>query len=325
MKWLLLILMVLSGIAIFQYRDEIREKIGGGTSTEKAPPKEVVDKGTGEGDEAPVDPGTKRTDRGTTKPSTNTIPKTSRPGTIAETDEAAKRYPMPQFKTLAEAVGNWKAIPSNAFPRQIVLNAPVKVVLEGGVGSSTWKAGSQAFALRADDNILTVGKTREAMRGGLRGQIPLDQTNFKDVLQVEFNNWKRNQEAIVMKQRARYREVLAQSKAQPASSNTPSRNEAGLLANEKELGKKPEQKSDGTVPVMIASLQRKDVTEIRPDIIEDWGPVIREVVNGKPYWTATVGYKTVSMFGEINTEAQALMRNGKVIQWLYTGSGETVP
>ena len=126
-----------------------------------------------------------------------------------------------------------------------------------------------------------------------------------------------------MKKRARHREVLAQAKVM--ASQTPSRNESGLLEYEKELGKKPVQNSDGTIPLMLASLKRKDVSEIRPDIIRNWGPVIREEVDGEAYWTATVEYETVSMFGEINTEAQALMRNGKVMQWIYTGSGESVP
>ena len=237
-----------------------------------------------------------------------------------EDDEIAKRYPMPKFKSIEQAVGNWQAIPSTAFPRQITVNVPVKVTLAGGVGSSTWKPGPNYYALRADGAMLTVGRSKEAP---VRGQIPIDQTNYKEVLTAEFDKWKRGQELIVEKKRARYRKVIAEARS--LESNPPSRNEAGLLAWEKEMGKKPAQAADGSVAIMLASLRNKDVSEITPDIIENWGPVIREVIDGEAYWTATVQYKTVSMFGEINTEAQALMRNGKVMRWQYTGSGESVP
>ena len=67
------------------------------------------------------------------------------------------------------------------------------------------------------------------------------------------------------------------------------------------------------------------VTEIKPDIIKSWGEVIRENIDGEEYWTIIVQYETVTMFGKFDTEAQARIRNGKVLKWVYTGSGEVVP
>ncbi len=321
MKWLLLILMVAAAGAIFYFRDEIRNKFVDSTTTEPGKQDQAGSTGKGTGDKTDPDPKLrtdKEPDGGKTKPAVKPVNPPNPPA--QELDEIAKRYPMPKFKSIEQAVGNWQAIPSTAFPRPITVNTTVKVVLAGGVGSSTWKPGPNYYALRADGPLLTVGRTKDAP---VRGQVSIDQTNYKEVLTKEFDKWKMNQELIVEKKRTRYRKVMAE--ARNIAANPPSRNEAGLLEWEKELGKKPVQNPDGTVPIMLASLSRKDVNEITPGIIEGWGPVIREVVDGEAYWTATVDYKTVSMFGELNTEAQALMRNGKVMRWQYTGSGESVP
>lgn len=307
--------------AIFYFRDEITGKFHEATGTDKAPTKEEV-VATGEEPVGSNRPSKSTTAGGATKnPGMKKPPETPvNPHLDPEDSEIAKRYPMPKFKSIDHAVGNWNAIPPSAFPRQITLKKPVKIVLAGGVGSATIPANSKVFALGARGGVVTVGRTNTA---SARGQVGINDTNFKEILSTEFNAWKKNQEQIVLNKRERYRNVMAQTKA--AKTSTPSRNESGQLANEKELGKKPAQNSDGSVPLMLASLKRKDVTEIKPDIISSWGPVIREEVDGEAYWTSTVGYITVSMFGELNTEAQALMRNEKVIRWIYTGSGDSVP
>lgn len=319
MKWLLLILMAAAAAAIFYYRDELRGKVDAGTSTgpSTAAPEVVASGASPSGSRPPSATGTSKNDpdigdRPPVKPD-------RRQPDAAGNDAVAMRYPMPTFKSIEEAVGNWNSIPPSAFPRQIKIAKPVQVVLPGGIGSTTLPANSTVFALAGRGGVLTVGKTNSA---SARGQIDIDATNYKQILGKEFDTWKQRQEEIVMKKRERYRSVLAQTRA---TNSTPSRNSAGMLEYEKELGKKPAQQSDGRVPLMLASLKRGDVNEIRPDIIRSWGPVIREVVDGEAYWTATVEYETVSMFGELNTEAQALMRNGKVLRWQYTGSGESVP
>ena len=323
MKWFFLILMAATAATIFYFRDEIRGKIDQSTSTGSSEAKEeVIASGDGAGDrkaessKAPA--GGDARSKTTTPPTKPVDPRADK--TEDPNDVAVKRYPMPQFKTIEQAVGDWNAIPPSAFPRQVTIKKPVKIVLPGGVGSSTARADSKMYALTARGATLTVGMTNTA---SARGQIGIDDTDFKQILGREFDAWKLRQRDIVNKKRARYRSIIAQTGA--ATSASPSRNSTGLLAYEKELGKKPEQLTDGSVPVMLASLKRKDVSEITPDIIQGWGPVIREEVDNKAYWTATVEYKTVSMFGELNTEAQALMLNGKVIKWIYTGSGESVP
>ena len=76
---------------------------------------------------------------------------------------------------------------------------------------------------------------------------------------------------------------------------------------------------------MVQSIRSGDVSEINLGEISHWGPVRYELVDRQPYWTGTVTYKTTSLFGTFDTEAMALMRNGKVVNWVYTGSLEEVP
>lgn len=90
-------------------------------------------------------------------------------------------------------------------------------------------------------------------------------------------------------------------------------------------GERPEQEEDGKVPVMLESMWKGEVTEVSPEIVKEWGPLVQEEIEGVPYWTATVSYSAMTLFGKIPAEAQALIRHGKVEKWIYTGSGEVVP
>ena len=49
------------------------------------------------------------------------------------------------------------------------------------------------------------------------------------------------------------------------------------------------------------------------------------MIQGKPGWAIKVSCNVKTVFGMQPTEAQALVLNGKVTGWYYTGSGEEVP
>jgi hypothetical protein len=78
-------------------------------------------------------------------------------------------------------------------------------------------------------------------------------------------------------------------------------------------------------PVMVASIQKRDVTEIQLSKIKSWGKARLQMWRGKPYWTATVTYPTTSLFGTFDTEGMAIIDGDRVVEWLYTGSGEEIP
>ena len=90
------------------------------------------------------------------------------------------------------------------------------------------------------------------------------------------------------------------------------------------LGPAPEKSGRGYA-AMLASIQRGEVKSINVSRIKGWGPARPQMWNSKPYWTATVTYPTTSLFGTFDTEGMAIISGNRVVEWLYTGSGEEIP
>ena len=90
------------------------------------------------------------------------------------------------------------------------------------------------------------------------------------------------------------------------------------------LGPKPPEQDD-TYPLLIESMNSGQVTEVTPAKIKLWGVAEAEMINADPYWTIPVFYDVRTMFGSMETEAKALVQNGKVVRWIYSGSLEEVP
>lgn len=251
-------------------------------------------------------------------------------------DPIEEKYPMPEFQPIEELVGNWRQIPPSAFPRKVTLKAKAKYIFAGGAGSSTAPAGAKTFAISlSGENLVITPNTQSKVRG----TISIDDTDYKEILGEEYEKYKQRKKKEVYARRVRAREIaeseveLAQetsstntSQSRPNQVTSISRIPKDQLSDyENEIGKMPEADNDGRVPIMVSSIRSGAVSEIRLNEISYWGPIRYEIVDNRAYWTATVNYKTTSLFGTFPTEAMALMRNGKVENWLYTGSLEEVP
>ncbi len=251
-------------------------------------------------------------------------------------DPIEEKYPMPEFQPIEQLVGNWKQIPPSAFPRKVTLKAKAKYIFAGGAGSSTAPAGAKSFAISlSGENLVITPNTQSKVRG----TISIDDTDYKEILGEEYEKYKQRKKKEVYARRVRAREIaeseveLAQetsstntSQSRPNQVTSISRIPKDQLSDyENEIGKMPEADNDGRVPIMVSSIRSGAVSEIRLNEISYWGPIRYEIVDNRAYWTATVNYKTTSLFGTFPTEAMALMRNGKVENWLYTGSLEEVP
>ena len=251
-------------------------------------------------------------------------------------DPIEEKYPMPEFQPIEQLVGNWKQIPPSAFPRKVTLKAKAKYIFAGGAGSSTAPAGAKTFAISlSGENLVITPNTQSKVRG----TISIDDTDYKEILGEEYEKYKQRKNKEVYARRVRAREI-AESEvelAQKTSSNNTSQSRPNQVTSisripkdqlsdyENEIGEMPEADNDGRVPIMVSSIRSGAVSEIRLNEISYWGPIRYEIVDNRAYWTATVNYKTTSLFGTFPTEAMALMRNGKVENWLYTGSLEEVP
>ena len=251
-------------------------------------------------------------------------------------DPIEEKYPMPEFQPIEQLVGNWKQIPPSAFPRKVTLKAKAKYIFAGGAGSSTAPAGAKTFAISLSGEKLVITPNTQSK---VRGTISIDDTDYKEILGEEYEKYKQRKKKEVYARRVRAREI-AESEvelAQETSSNNTSQSRPNQVTSiskipkdqlsdyENEIGEMPEADNDGRVPIMVSSIRSGAVSEIRLNEISYWGPIRYEIVDNRAYWTATVNYKTTSLFGTFPTEAMALMRNGKVENWLYTGSLEEVP
>ena len=88
---------------------------------------------------------------------------------------------------------------------------------------------------------------------------------------------------------------------------------------------KPVRNADGTYPVLVASMKSEQVTDITPKKIKMWGTPQLTTMEGRPTWVIDVNYDTIVFCGPLEARAQAHVRDGKVIRWVFPGSGELVP
>jgi len=321
-------MMAAAAVAIFIFREDIQGMFEDSTTTKKD--KEAQEEVIADGGSSGGSSGTTKTpDSGKTgsgKTGTGKTPKTpSGKSTMDENDPIAKRYPMPTM-TLEDAVDNWNNIPEKAFGRYVTIKAPVKMAIPNIPGDSTAKPGAKLMALGAKGGKLIVAASKTARA---QGMVDIDDTDFKEVLGKIFDDWKATKVAAVKKQRLRASKLLPSTPTIVATSTgsatSAKQDVTGLERYVAELGEIPKRNADGKIQLMIDSIKRGDVTEIKLSEISHWGPVAREKIDDEYYWTAAVEYETVSMFGTIPTEALALIKNGKVINWIYTGSEEDVP
>lgn len=233
--------------------------------------------------------------------------------------EIAAQYPLPVFKSLESIVENWKNVPENAFPKVVTLKKPVdlELIINGKVsGKSTLRVGQQAYPVVLDGETLTVSGAPGDVT--MKGAVPVDETNFKDQIRKTYEAWKTGQEGRVRKLR---KEEKQRRLAKAKEAAEPSENSAAAGAL---LGEEPSVNPDGSVPVMLQSIRSGQVKEIQLGAIDYWRWNGYEEIGGVGYWTGVVGYTAETMFGEINAEGKALIQNGRVVKWIYSGSEEEI-
>jgi len=239
-----------------------------------------------------------------------------------EDDELAKRYPMPEFKPIEELVGQWKAIPPSAFPRQVTLKETAKLSLTRGTGTSKVEAGSKVYALAGTpEGALVIAPRIDAI---MRGSVPMEATDFKDVLSSVYEDFKKRKRIEVEKLREAARREMRTTT--PVVATDGSGASADVMAT---IGPRPSQSEDHLIPAVVESMEERRRTKKNAEPPEGatlgWGKVHFREVDNQPYWAVGVRYKARTIFGEFPTEALALMRHGKVIKWVYAGTGEPLP
>lgn len=229
------------------------------------------------------------------------------PPSPTETDE----FKPPVFPPIEEVVKGWKEIPKKAFPREVTVLRDVEFAASsnGKEFHSKVASGGTVHALdQVGNNLITA----PAPASQLRAEIALSDTNLKQLLTDGYEQWKPK----MVEYHHRQWEFKKTAKNNPA--------ETGLPISTGGIGR-PVRSADGTYPALLASMKSGGVTEITPANVKKWGAVGVEKIDGQEYYTIIVDYTTKTMFGNFDTSAQARIRDGKVVKWVYTGSGEQVP
>ncbi len=226
---------------------------------------------------------------------------------VAQGDEIDAKYPLPTFKGIEEITKEWSTIPSRAFPRTV--KTLVAITLEGPNGKVPLPEKSEALAVGMTQGMLVLMKNRQ---DPARSLVPLANTDLKETLSALYEKYKVYKTELVMKQRARARGLKARANGAT---------DAELAA----AGPKPKIESGGIVTAMIESLRFKQIMETTEDRITAWGDLNIEQIEGTSYWTGTIQCTVDNpIFGPTPTELMALIRDDKVVKWLYSGSKEEV-
>ncbi len=250
-------------------------------------------------------------------PVVNRVPEHMKPAVVEVpkpvAQKAAPAAPVssgPKVESIEALTGNWLKIPVSAFPREVKLLQDA--MFKMSVGASKIAAGGIAYALGADNGVLTLAPT---VTSPARAQLPLDGTDLKARLNAVYEKWKIT--------RVEELKAIAMKKAMNQPS-TPAV-EAGPSSTEADASGKPLRDSTSAYPLLVASMKRGQVTEIKPESILRWQDAQPVTIQGKQGWAVKVECNVKTIFGLQQIEAQALVLNGKVTGWYYTGSGEEVP
>lgn len=225
-------------------------------------------------------------------------------------------FVAPTLRSIEEVTQNWAVIPPSVFGKQIMMKKDLELELKSSNATAKTKiaAGGSIFVVGQQGDELFVST---APGSPMRALVHMDDTNIKEWMTDIYEKWKVTY--IDSLRRAHEYKLAAAERAKNAP-KTAAKAGGGGGGNAK-----PERDADGTYPMLIASMKAGEVTEIKPDIIKEWGDPVQETVEKKEYWTVNVKYTTETPFGKFDTEAQARIFGGRVEKWVYTGSGETVP
>lgn len=219
---------------------------------------------------------------------------------------------VPKAGSIEALTNNWTNIPPTAFPREITLLKDAEFKMP--VGASKVTAGRKVQAIAFRDGQLAL---LSAPGSNAKAIVSIDDTDLKKVLTDIYEKWKVARAEYLKKVAAQKQQMASTLKAESATTNS-------NRAEVDETGK-PMRGDDRSYPLLLGSIRRGQVTDIKPDKIISWGDPNPTKVQGKDGWAIKVEYQAETIFGLQPVEAQALVVNGRVQGWFYTGSGEEVP
>ncbi|MFM2166424.1 MAG: hypothetical protein RIS79_795 [Verrucomicrobiota bacterium] len=234
------------------------------------------------------------------------------PAKVVETMPAPVAPAAPKAGSIEALTNNWSTIPPTAFPREVTLLKDAEFKMPVGASKVTSGRKVQAIAFRDGQLALL-----SAPGSSAKAIVSIDDTDLKKILTDIYEKWKVARAEYLKKNAAQKQQMASTLKAENATANS-------NRAEVDETGK-PLRGDDRGYPLLLSSIRRGQVTDIKADKIISWGEPNPTKVQGKDGWAIKVEYQAETIFGLQPVEAQALVVNGRVQGWFYTGSGEEVP
>jgi hypothetical protein len=220
--------------------------------------------------------------------------------------KVAALYPLEDVKPLLEIVGDWQAVPPNAYPGLVTLKVEVEFEVDKDgrvVATGKLPVGSSVIPLELNDGALTISTSPSVP---FRAIVGLDETDFKDRVKERY-------EAFVAKRRER---ILGQRKAERTRL-------MAAMAKEEELAGF----NDGSDPrfdPMKESLKNGEAGAFELENATEWRWLGKETVDGVEYEVGLTAFEVGSAFGVTRTEIKALIKEGRVEKWVDPGTGEAL-
>lgn len=207
-------------------------------------------------------------------------------------------------KPLLEIVGNWMAVPRNAYPKLVATRRSVEFEVEENgkvVAKGKLPAGAQMVPveLNGEELVLAMGSTVP-----VHVTVPVDETDFKEQVTAKYDAF-----VTRLREEAAAEATVAEAEAAKASAEV----------------KALQQWNDGTDPrfgPVKASIQAGEVGDFSLIDALRWKWGNAEEVEGRMLETAHVIFVSEEDFGPLEVECRAFLDDGKVIRWLDVERGE---
>lgn len=152
---------------------------------------------------------------------------------IVKIPEAPKPEQPPFSQDLLNAVKNWARIPKSVFPaKPVTCNLPVSLLAKTSSGqviaNSLIPAGSETQVLGIRGSTLVVAHLQNSK---LRGEIDIDQTDFKQLLAYRFELNKKKRLELAKNALAKKSDVVA-----PVKKAAPSKTEQDVIPDPLDFG-----------------------------------------------------------------------------------------
>lgn len=181
------------------------------------------------------------------------------------------------------------------LPEKVVLKTKVELPLPESTEPMILPAGAPVTPVRVDGQDLVISP----FAGPIEGRVPVMQTDLLE----QFNN---------MPPAPVEEPVAVVPTPEPAPEPEP---EPAPEPAAEELD------AEAIVAVMQGSIKEAQIKEFTFDQVLGWKAGETEDHDGESYQTGMVAYKAETIFGVKNIQAQALIKNGKVVKWIWPKSG----